>query len=229
MKNKKNNKLHDIGVYMIYNKVTGRYYFGSTITSFKDRIYSHKYELARNNHGNYKMQLDYNAYGANSFIYAIIFVSSNKSAIRAKEQELLDKFYGRKNCYNLQRLVDTRGDPGKTYDIAKEQNNYLVSPDGTLYESITNLRGFCRDRDLPTAEMYSLILGTVGGNMHSCKRWTLLYRRDTLKPEGRPPIWDKYINQVQELRKSGKSYRKIGKQLGISYTTVMKVLNSVSS
>lgn len=59
------------GVYKITNTVNGKIYVGESLDIMK-RWKSHKYDLAKGKHHSYKLQADYNKYGADVFKFEII-------------------------------------------------------------------------------------------------------------------------------------------------------------
>ncbi|MCA9749941.1 MAG: GIY-YIG nuclease family protein, partial [Romboutsia sp.] len=59
----------DSGIYIIYNLNNGRYYIGSSKNSIHSRLTSHYNKLCTNKHHNKLLQMEYNHYGADSYIF----------------------------------------------------------------------------------------------------------------------------------------------------------------
>ena len=71
-----------IGIYLIQNKETGKFYIGSSV-NVKNRLRQHKQMLNTNNHKNSRLQEDYNIYGSKAFKVKVL--------CRCSELELLFK------------------------------------------------------------------------------------------------------------------------------------------
>lgn len=112
------NKL--IGVYKITSKSTGKFYIGSSSTSIKRRWDAHLRLMKHGTHHNSGLQLLYDTYGDDDFLFEII--SSNFSdaiSIQHEEQRLLNVYYGSSHCINECLQVSTRLG-SKQSDRAKE-------------------------------------------------------------------------------------------------------------
>lgn len=86
------NNLEDLkkkGVYKILNTATGKFYIGSTITSFKERIKDHFNKLQHNKHLNKHLQNAYNKYGEDCLEVSILYLGEDLEDIRNKEQEYI--------------------------------------------------------------------------------------------------------------------------------------------
>lgn len=80
---------HQTGVYMIKNRTTGKFYVGSTSSSFKKRIYHHKLHLNRGTHDSRYMQNAWNKYGADDFKFSVLVICA-KDMCLFYEQLFLD-------------------------------------------------------------------------------------------------------------------------------------------
>lgn len=92
------------GIYKITNKVTGKFYIGSSV-NFKRRWYMHKFELKRGKHGNIHLQRAWDKYGEESFVFEVIKeVEPTRKEILKEEQIFLDTLspYG-ENGYNISK------------------------------------------------------------------------------------------------------------------------------
>ncbi len=101
------------GVYIIYNKISKRFYIGSTINSI-ERKYSHFYKLKNNKHENVHLQKAYNKYCKDSFIFGLItkynYTKLQRddvyNIIRKEEQFYIDSLNAVNDGYNIAPLVD---------------------------------------------------------------------------------------------------------------------------
>lgn len=90
------------GIYRITNKLNNKYYLGSSGDIIK-RMEGHKSCLRRNSHPNSKLQLSYNKYGSESFIYSIVEIvdsDTTKEHLLKLEQIYLDSVL-KENVFNL--------------------------------------------------------------------------------------------------------------------------------
>lgn len=62
----------DTGVYIIFNKINGKFYIGSSARSLHYRFIDHKSKLNRNVHPNRHLQAAWNKYGEANFEFDII-------------------------------------------------------------------------------------------------------------------------------------------------------------
>lgn len=94
------------GIYKITNKVTGKFYIGSSV-DIKWRWYTHKYELSKGTHSNKYLQRAWDKYGEESFEFSIV-LSTERETLVLKEQEIIDetKCYQREVGYNIGRIAD---------------------------------------------------------------------------------------------------------------------------
>lgn len=84
-----------IGIYRISCTQEPVVYIGSSI-DINRRWVEHKKHLNKDKHTNYKLQLAWNAYGDESFIFEVLDLTKE---LIIKEQLWLDKYWP--NCYNL--------------------------------------------------------------------------------------------------------------------------------
>lgn len=92
------------GIYRITNAVNNNFYIGSTKNS-SVRFYRHKNDLRNNRHDNARLQHAWNLYGEENFVFTIE-TECDVSLLVCEEQTRLNKFYGKKCCYNLSPSAD---------------------------------------------------------------------------------------------------------------------------
>jgi group I intron endonuclease len=64
-------KIKKCGIYRIINKINKKCYIGAS-KNIENRFYRHKRDLLLNNHHSGILQLDYNNYGENNFVFEIL-------------------------------------------------------------------------------------------------------------------------------------------------------------
>jgi len=93
-------KDHQIGVYIIRNKITKEYYIGSS-RNLKVRFARHKKELRANTHHNVKLQKLYNAYKMQDFEFKVVKYFKTITEARELENKLIKKYKDSQKCLNL--------------------------------------------------------------------------------------------------------------------------------
>ena len=86
------------GVYQIRNLVNGKIYIGSSKT-LAGRLKRHLNNLCKNKHDNCHLQMAFNKYGKNNFIFEIIEFCDISEQYEV-EQYWINNFFG-DNCYNI--------------------------------------------------------------------------------------------------------------------------------
>lgn len=94
------NRANNPGVYSIINMVTGTEYIGATTQPIKARWKNHRGELISNRHRNKWLQVDWNRYGEQAFIFVVIEVVKDQDAVFVREQYWQDRGYDRAKRYN---------------------------------------------------------------------------------------------------------------------------------
>jgi group I intron endonuclease len=92
-----------IGIYKIVNKVTRKYYIGSSLNTSR-RWREHTRYLTNNNHCNDYLQNAWNKYGPSAFEFVVITVipsGASEADILLEEQKWLDKAANDPLSYNL--------------------------------------------------------------------------------------------------------------------------------
>lgn len=91
-----------IGIYKIVNKVTGKYYVGSSINTSR-RWRDHVRDLTKNKHANDYLQRAWNKYGASVFEFVVVevFPLATEKQLLLEEQKWLDIAVSDPLTYNL--------------------------------------------------------------------------------------------------------------------------------
>jgi group I intron endonuclease len=92
---------NNFGVYCIENIINGKRYIGAS-KNIEDRRTHHFNALIANSHYNKSLQLDFNLYGINNFIFKII-ENCNNEELFEKEQYYIKEFDSFNNGYNDQK------------------------------------------------------------------------------------------------------------------------------
>ena len=92
-----------IGIYKIKNKVTGKFYIGSSVNLSK-RKERHFRNLKNGIHENNYLQNAYDKYGKSAFEFFIIGIC-DKSVMQIEEQKQLDRWVGTEECYNICKIA----------------------------------------------------------------------------------------------------------------------------
>jgi group I intron endonuclease len=88
------------GIYGIRNKVTEKYYIGST-RDFSKRWSEHKYHLKRGTHHSIKLQRSYDKHGVDSFEFSILKEVEDLDQLQDVEEEFIQLYQSWLNGYNV--------------------------------------------------------------------------------------------------------------------------------
>ena len=91
------------GLYKIVNKNNNKFYIGSS-TNLNQRWKSHKNALRRGAHINEYLQRSFNKHGQEAFEF-VVLKQCTKANLLKEEQLMLDKHFGKKECYNLNNVA----------------------------------------------------------------------------------------------------------------------------
>lgn len=92
-------------IYKITNTINNKIYIGSA-AYYDKRIGDHVSNLRKNKHHNKHLQLAWNKYGENKFIFTIIEEVDCKENLRNREQYYIDLYEPHINGYNLCNLAE---------------------------------------------------------------------------------------------------------------------------
>jgi group I intron endonuclease len=214
------------GIYKISCTQDSRVYIGSS-KDIKRRWSEHRKDLNKGNHRNHKLQIDWDAYGDESFIFEILEETED---LITREQFYLDKIVN--SCYNISlKVTNPMSNPAV---VIKQQNSL-------------NLNGSKRGRQkLNEEQVYEIVALLKQKYTHSyvAKKFNVstgliqgIVRGDNWKsvtditglPRKQKTISKDDITYIQKLRLEGVSISNIATILGISYTTVRTYINKIKS
>ena len=101
------------GVYMIKNKINGKFYIGSSV-DIQKRWINHRVDLRNNKHHSFQLQQDWSEYGEDNFEFLILEECDviDIKLIREREQYYLDFYrsYNNNIGYNIYKVsIGTSG------------------------------------------------------------------------------------------------------------------------
>lgn len=136
------NRIHESGVYLIYNIVNHKIYIGST-NSFRDRKEGHFYLLSKDDHGNIHLQRAYEKYGVNSFAFLVLEYCPEDKLIE-REQYYLDlhKSYEKDIGYNISKIAGKNCLDGVEFKVFSPEGKFIIG---------RNMAQFCRENGLITS------------------------------------------------------------------------------
>lgn len=94
------------GIYQIRNIENNKIYIGSSV-DIEQRFRTHRNNLDKNKHGNYKLQGDWNSYGDENFKFEVLETNNmaTRDEISALEQKYIDVLKPHENGYNILHKV----------------------------------------------------------------------------------------------------------------------------
>lgn len=125
--------LQDQGIYLIINRVNGKFYVGQTTRTFRQRFNDHRRELIQGIHGNPHLQSSWNKHGEAAFYFEPLEVVRDCSQLTAIEQEYLDRWVGDRRCYNANPTsgsnLGRRWSPETRARMSEAHKGHPVSPE----------------------------------------------------------------------------------------------------
>lgn len=204
------------GIYKISCSQGITVYIGSSVNIY-NRWSSHKNHLKAGTHHNSNLQLDWDAYGDESFTFEIL---EETSELEQQEQYWLNIFWP--NCYNISKNANN---PMASESVVKQQQaslnasgkrgNQRLTEDEVL--QIIELL-FEGKSNKYIAEQFkvstSLIQGIACG-----QRWSSVSDKTGL-PKRRKHIDAEAVILITEMANNNESLSAIAKTIGVDYTTI---------
>ena len=91
-----------IGIYALRNKITKKYYVGSS-KHIETRRDQHLYQLRRGCHHSIKLQRSYDRHGEQAFEFLILKSLDDKSSLLEIEEEFIELYQAWSNGYNIRK------------------------------------------------------------------------------------------------------------------------------
>lgn len=205
------------GIYIIRCLQEPIVYIGSS-TDIERRWIDHKRQLSNNTHKNAKLQLAWDAYGDESFIFEVLEETLD---IIIKEQDWIDKFWP--NCYNISRFAyNPMADPNtaakqqKALNASGKRGNQKLSETDVI--AIVNMlnKGYSLQE---TADAFKVSKSLING-IASGYTWVSITDKIGLPIKRRKRVSEEDKQIIKEQVLAGVSLSAIGKTLGYDYTTI---------
>jgi group I intron endonuclease len=162
----------DFSVYKITNIINDRVYFGST-KDFKARKKQHLEDLFNKKHHNYKLQRDFDKFGAKSFKFEVVQYFNNQKDMLIHEYQLINSI---DNVYNVQKKDYTLEGKDK---LDKNQRVYVQKTGGVIVVLKKERKKKTSNKD--SGKGLKKVLRVLGGN--GAKKWQRRYKiNGELKP-----------------------------------------------
>lgn len=203
-------------IYGILNKVSNKWYVGSTI-NLHDRIRRHKYNLQRNKHHSQKLQNSFNKHKEKAFEIVILELCSNLEIddLIIREKHYIDLLDSYKNGYNSTDNVykfDTFRLSKEAIEKVAEKNIkpiICLTKDGKFvkeYKSVTEAANDMNDQTTNISQ-------ACKDNYHSVKGFLFIYK-DKYDPNKSYKYLEKKMSEehkqkIKEKAKHNKRNRKI--------------------
>lgn len=214
------------GIYKIYCIPESKYYIGSSI-DINRRWSEHKRQLNRQAHRNNYLQLDWDAYGDESFEFSILELTED---LVAREQHWINTYTNNyniaKDCYNPMRnkeLVD------KMMKTKWENNDKITFTQKLTEDSVLAIINRINkgDSDITIAKDYNVLRGTIW-SIKSGNTWKHLHHLvNTVKPYKEKRLEAKELGL--KLYKEGKTIKEICEATNREPYTVKAWISSIKS
>jgi group I intron endonuclease len=117
------------GIYKITNINNNKVYIGKS-KDIDKRISQHKSDLTFNNHDNYKLQIDYNKYGKDSFKYETLEEVQNYNKLSERERYYINLYDSINTGYNINKVnpkIDDKEVLSELYNsYFRNSKNYII-------------------------------------------------------------------------------------------------------
>lgn len=205
------------GIYIIYNKINGKFYLGGTV-GFKKRMGEHFRLLERKDkqHHSAHLQNAYNKYGKSSFIFCII-EKCPKNKVREVEQYYLDYLcpWDVEIGYNVSKnaLHPMTGRKHTQSSIDKNRASQvgdLGNKAKLTWEKVDEIRQLYN-----TGEFSQIKLAEIFGVYRSCiekitnnhrwvdENWEPIKKNNSGENNGRAKLSESQVKEIIELYKTG--------------------------
>lgn len=211
-----------IGIYRISCTQESTVYIGSSVDIHR-RWYDHKRNLNADNHRNRNLQLAWDAYGRDSFLFEVLELTEN---IVQKEQYYLDEYWP--NCYNIS---PNAWNPMAQPEIAKKQVESLRKSgkrggQKLKEEEVTQIKDMLRNKTYTVKEIakhYEVSIGTIAA-IKEGRRWGYVKVEGFI--EGTNRTAKDMEPEIIKLYHAGVRVAQIAKELGLkSPSSIYDVLN----
>ncbi len=156
------------GIYRIRNVVTGDRYIGSAV-NLKQRSFNHESYLRRGKHKNAQLQRAYKKYGAESFVFEVLFYCPAYDLLK-QEQVLLDSKPEYNHCLIAGSRRGTRQSEEAKAKVARAMRGRKVSPDTLAKTAATRAANPHKHSDAMKARMSTLKKGVPLTPKHVANR-----------------------------------------------------------
>ncbi len=147
-------------VYAIWNKITKKYYIGSTI-NLKNRIFKHLYELKNDKHHSNKLQRSFNKYGQLSFIIKILSFDKKDEYDYIKFYNSFENGYNMTDhCYTTNEFKLTEEQIKKAIENKKKK---IVALDinGNYIKTFNSLTEAAKEFNVTTSNLSKCLKGKI--------------------------------------------------------------------
>jgi group I intron endonuclease len=186
------------GIYCIRNVINNKKYIGQTGENFQRRYWHHKWKLENECHDNQYLQLSWNKYGSENFVFEVIEVVDDISLLDNKEIEHIELYKNQNLSYNI-----LLGGKGRRGFKMKESTKKLIAKKNKIHM---------------TGRKLSLTTKLKMSESRTGQPYTI-YRKTTV-------INDDVAYQIKEMLISGISATEVAKRMNISYKVVNGILSN---
>lgn len=204
-------------VYGIHNKITNKWYIGSTF-NLHDRIRRHRYYLLKQQHHSQKLQKSFNKHGIENF-EVIILENCNKLDIDDlinKEIDYIEKFDSLNNGYNMTKDCRTY----KMFKLSKTAIKKCISArsvpivqlslQGEFIKEFSSIVEAAEELDEQTTNISK---ACKKGCTHSVKGFLFLYKKDYDQTKSYKYIKTRpsaaHLEKIKHAARNNKRTRKI--------------------
>jgi group I intron endonuclease len=196
------------GVYLIYNIKNERFYIGSSINLYKRKT-QHLHSLEKGKHRNIFLQRDYKE---NCLIFYILKYTEKENLL-SEEQKFIDKFFDRRDFYNMNKDASGGSRGRKVSDVTRQ----LISQSK---KGKKRSRATKKKMSEHQKEKYKLGTHNLIGHKHS--EDTKKQISESTKGENNHFFGKKHFDETKEIirnKLTGKYYGPTVKVMAVNLTT----------